>query len=158
MDVVIENLQGAAQGRRWYCRAVLNDSYPKSTRPSQPPPSRLELFDAGAGCLRAVLGGEIDFANATSLQQRISAACAERGARMLVLDMRGVEFMDSSGLRALLHLQRERADGGGGLALLGATSQVRGILTLTGLDGQLPAVDTLAQALELLGAEGEEQP
>jgi anti-anti-sigma factor len=152
MEQVIENLQGAALGRRWYCRAVLNDSDPKSTRPWQPPSSLLELFDAGAGCLRAVVAGEIDFANATSLQERLARACAERGARMLVLDLAGVEFMDSSGLRAILHLQRELEDLGGGLALLDPTSQVRGILTLTGLDRQLPALDTLAQAQELLGA------
>jgi anti-sigma B factor antagonist len=157
MNAVIENLQGAAQGRRWYCRAVLSDSRPRSTRPSQPPPSRLELFAAGAGCLRAVLAGEIDFANATSLQERIVAACAERGATALVLDVSGVEFMDSSGLRALLGLQRELESGGGGLALLAPTAQVRGILTLTGLDRQLPAVETLTQAQELLGVEREQQ-
>jgi anti-sigma B factor antagonist len=151
MGQVIENLQGAALGRRWYCRAVLNDSHPRSTRPQQPPSSRLELSSAGNGCLRAVVAGEIDFANATSLQTRISAACSERGARGLVLDMTEVEFMDSSGLRAILHLQRELVDGrGGGLVLLGPTPQVQGILTLTGLDRQLPAVETLAQALALL--------
>jgi anti-anti-sigma factor len=154
MEQVIENLQGAALGRRWYCRAVLNDSHPKSTRPQQPPSSRLELFGAGEGCLRAMVAGEIDFANATSLQTRISAACTERGARTLVLDLTGVEFMDSSGLRAILHLQRELVDGDGGLVLLGPTPQVRGILTLTGLDRQLPAVDTLAQALALLEVNG----
>jgi anti-anti-sigma factor len=154
MGPVIENLQGAALGRRWYCRAVLNDSHPKSTRPQQPPLSRLELFGAGEGCLRAMVAGEIDFANASSLQTRISAACEERGARALILDLRGVEFMDSSGLRAILHLQRELADGDGGLVLLGPTPQVRGILTLTGLDRQLPAVETLAQALALLGDNG----
>jgi anti-sigma B factor antagonist len=152
MDAVIENLQGAAQGRRWYCRAVVTDEDSKSTRPWQPPPSLLELFDAGAGCVRAVVAGEIDFANATSLRERISAACVEREARRLVLDMSGVEFIDSSGLRALLQLQRELSDGGGGLVLLGATRQVRGILTLTGLDGELRAVETLSQALALLGA------
>ena len=156
MDAVIENLQGAAQGRRWYCRAPLSDSRPKSRRPPQPPPSRLEFVAAGADCLRAVLSGEIDFANATSLQARILAACAERGVRMLIVDMAGVEFMDSSGLRALLHLQRELEDRGGGLALLGPTQQVRGILTLTGLDGQLQAVDTPAQAQALLGAARDE--
>jgi anti-anti-sigma factor len=161
VNVMIENLQGAAHGRRWYCRAVLNDSHHKSTRPSQPPPSLLEIFDAGAGCVRAALSGEIDFANATSLQERILAACKERSANMLVLDVAGVVFMDSSGLRALLHLQRELADGDGGLALLSPTAQVRGILTLTGLDRQLPAAQTLAQARELLGAtreEDEKQP
>jgi anti-sigma B factor antagonist len=155
MGQVIENLQGAALGRRWYCRAVLNDSHPKSTRPPQPPSSRLELSSAGAGCLLAVVAGEIDFANATSLQTRISAACIERGARAVVLEMAEVEFMDSSGLRAILHLQRELADEhGGGVVLLGPTPQVRGILTLTGLDRQLPAVETLAQALALLEGDG----
>ncbi len=154
MEQVIENLQGAALGRRWYCRAVLNDSHPKSTRPQQPPPSRLELSGAGEGCLRATVTGEIDFANATSLQTRIVTACAERGARMLVLDLTGVEFMDSSGLRAILHLQRELAEGDGGLVLLDPTPQVRGVLMLTGLDRQLPAVDTLAQALALLHGAG----
>ncbi len=151
MDAVIENLQGAALRRRWYCRAVLNDSHPQSTRPPDPPPLLLELLGEDGGCLRAIVAGEIDFANATSLQARISAACAERGAHGLILDLTGVEFMDSSGLRAILHLQRELAGGRGGLVLLDPTPQVRGILTLTGLDRQLPAADTLEQAEALLG-------
>jgi anti-anti-sigma factor len=113
----------------------------------------LELLGAGPGRLRAVVAGEIDFANATSLQTQISAACAERDARALILDLAGVEFMDSSGLRAILHLQRELAGGDGGLVLLDPTPQVRGILTLTGLDRQLPAADTLAHAEALLGGD-----
>jgi anti-anti-sigma factor len=151
MGAVIENLQGAALRRRWYCRAVLNDSHPQSTRPPDPPPLLLELLGAGRGCLRAIVAGEIDYANATTLQTQISAACAERGAQALVLDLAGVEFMDSSGLRAILHLQRELVDGQGGLVLLDPTPQVRGILTLTGLDRQLPAADTLEHAEALLG-------
>jgi anti-anti-sigma factor len=145
-----ENLQVALAGRRWYCRAVLNDSHPQSTRPSDPQPPLLELRGDVEGCLRAIVAGEIDFANASTLQTRISEACAERGARALILDLAGVEFMDSSGLRAILHLQRELADGSGGLVLLGPTAPVRGILTLTGLDRQLPTVDTLEQAEALL--------
>jgi stage II sporulation protein AA (anti-sigma F factor antagonist) len=147
---VIENLQGAALRQRWYCRIVLNDSHSQSTRPPDPPPLALELLDAGPGCLRALVAGEIDFANALELQSRISTACVERGAPALVLDLVGVEFMDSSGLRAILHLQRELAGARGGLVLLGPTPQVRGILTLTGLDRQLPVADTLEQARTLL--------
>jgi anti-anti-sigma factor len=132
----------------------LNDSHPQSTRPSDPQPPLLELRGGDGGCLRAVVAGEIDFANASSLQTRISQACAERGTHALVLDLAGVEFMDSSGLRAILHLQRELADERGGLVLLGPTEPVRGILTLTGLDRQLPAADTLEQAEALLAADG----
>jgi anti-anti-sigma factor len=113
----------------------------------------LELLGAGGGCLRAIVAGEIDYANATSLQAQISTACAERGAQALILDLAGVEFMDSSGLRAILHLQRELVSGGGGLVLLDPTPQVRGILTLTGLDRQLPAADTLEHAEALLGGD-----
>ena len=157
LGAVSENLQLAMAGRRWYCRAVLNDSHPQSTRPSDPQPPLLELFDGESGCLRAVVAGEIDFANASLLQTRISEACAERGAQSLILDLAGVGFMDSSGLRALLHLQRELADKRGGLVLLDPTEPVRGILTLTGLDRQLPAADTLERAQALLAAGGQDE-
>jgi anti-anti-sigma factor len=151
MGSVIENLQAAALRRRWYCRVVLNDAHPQSRRPPDPPPLQLELDLVGPGCLRAVVGGEIDFGNAASLQRRISTACAERAAEALVLDLAGVEFMDSSGLRAVLQLQRELAGPRrGGLVLLDPTPQVRGILSLTGLDRQLPTADTLEQAHTLL--------
>jgi anti-anti-sigma factor len=133
----------------------LNDSHPPSTRPPEPPPL-LELDGGDRGCLRAIVAGEIDFANASSLQAQISTACAERETRTLILDVAGVEFMDSSGLRAILHLQRELAGARGGLVLLGPTPPVRDILALTGLDRQLPAADTLEQARVLLADIGGE--
>lgn len=156
MGLVIENLQAAELCRRWYCRAVLSDSHSQSTGSSEPPPASLEIRDGDGGSLRAVLAGEIDFANAFSLQARISAACAERSTRALVLDLTGVEFMDSSGLRAVLQLRGELTQAGGGLVLLDPTPQVRGILSLTGLDRQLPIADTQEQALALLAGEGRE--
>jgi anti-sigma B factor antagonist len=111
-----------------------------------PTPLTLE-FQAGDGRpLRAIVSGEIDFASAPSMQARIIGACEQRHARRLILDLTGVHFMDSSGLRVLLHLQRELAGDEGGLVLFGPTEEVRKLLTLTGLDQHLTVSDSLEQA------------
>ena len=48
------------------------------------------------------LSGEVDVSSAQMLEEAIVDACSA-GAREIVLDMGGVEFMDSTGLRAILH-------------------------------------------------------
>jgi anti-sigma B factor antagonist len=47
------------------------------------------------------LSGELDIASAPILEQALADACSA-GAREVVLDMSGLEFMDSTGLRAVL--------------------------------------------------------
>jgi anti-sigma B factor antagonist len=117
-----------------------------------PTPLLLE-FDGGDGDrpLRAIVSGEIDFASAPAMQARITAARAQRQAGSLILDLTAVEFMDSSGLRVILHLQRELTGAGGRLVLFGPTAEVRNTFTLTGLDRHLTVADTLEQAEALLG-------
>jgi anti-anti-sigma factor len=112
-------------------------------------------FAGGQGePLRAIVSGEIDFASAPSLQARIVAACERHHAHSLILDLAGVEFMDSSGLRVILHLQRELTSDSGRLVLLSPTHEVRNILTLTGLDQHLAVAPTIEQAEKLLAADG----
>jgi anti-anti-sigma factor len=48
------------------------------------------------------LSGEVDVSSAQMLEEAITEAC-EAGAKEILLDMAGVEFMDSTGLRAILH-------------------------------------------------------
>jgi anti-sigma B factor antagonist len=49
-----------------------------------------------------VLSGELDVASAQMLEDALAEACAA-GAGEIVLDLEGVEFMDSTGLRAILN-------------------------------------------------------
>jgi anti-sigma B factor antagonist len=53
-----------------------------------------------------VLRGELDAHTAPKLDEVIVALAAE-GAEQLVLDMGGVEFVDSSGLRSLIRARTE---------------------------------------------------
>jgi anti-anti-sigma factor len=119
-------------------------------RPADPTPLSLEFDTADAAALRAIVSGEIDFASAPSMQARVIAACERERATSLILDLEAVEFMDSSGLRVLLHLQRELSADDGALVLLGPTEEVRKILKLTGLDQHLAVAGTLEQAQTLL--------
>jgi anti-sigma B factor antagonist len=81
------------------------------------------------------------------MQAQIVSACAQHAEHRLVLDLAAVEFMDSSGLRAVLHVQRELSgEPHGGMMILGATEPVRKLLKLTGLERHLRVFDTLEQA------------
>lgn len=134
--------------------------YSLSNRPGHtaatagPAPLALEFEGGGGRPLRAIVTGEIDFAGAPSMQAQIVSACAEHTEHRLILDLSAVQFMDSSGLRAVLHVQRELSEEpGGGMVILGATEPVRKLLKLTGLERHLRVFDTVEQAETVL-AEG----
>jgi anti-sigma B factor antagonist len=77
------------------------------------------------------LQGELDLTSAPVFERELRVAEAATPAR-LVIDLGGLEFMDSTGLRALL-LARERAGGEGGhrLTLRHGPRQVQRVLELT---------------------------
>jgi anti-anti-sigma factor len=122
----------------------------RPSSPPLPPQLRLEMRGGGGMPLRAAVYGEIDYASAFSMQVRIAAACRRRRARGLVLDLAGVELMSSSGLAAILQLQREGACLRGGLVLAAPSPEVRRVLEITGLDARLLVVETCSEAEVLL--------
>ncbi len=56
----------------------------------------------------------------------------------IVIDLRGVTFMDSAGISALLWARRHSLERGGGVALVGAHPRVLRLLELTQLDHVFP--------------------
>jgi anti-anti-sigma factor len=76
---------------------------PVSDRPaSTAVAGRLVARTKSQGDVRTiVLGGEVDMASAQMLEETLAEACAT-GAKEIVVDLSGVEFMDSTGLSALL--------------------------------------------------------
>ncbi|HVR05872.1 MAG TPA: STAS domain-containing protein [Solirubrobacteraceae bacterium] len=122
----------------------------KLQRPTGPAPLRLRYAGGEGTPLLASVHGEVDYANAFSMQVRIAATCRRRQARGLILDLRCVEFMASCGFGAVLNLQREFACRRGGMVVCGPSAAVRKALALTGLDRRLILADTPAEAEALL--------
>ena len=93
---------------------------------------------------RAVVtvAGEVDLETASQLGEHALDALRDVCPHLL-LDLTGVTFMDSTGLKVLLSIQRRADLAGGSFAIAGAARPVRKILTLTGLDQTFTLYDSL---------------
>jgi anti-sigma B factor antagonist len=93
---------------------------------------------------RAVIsvGGEVDLETASQLGEHALDAVRDVSPHV-ALDLTGVTFMDSTGLKVLLSIQRRADLAGGSFAVAGATRSVRKILALTGLDQTFALYDSL---------------
>lgn len=78
------------------------------------------------------LTGELDLATVTRAE-RWARALYERGFTSLAFDLRGLTFIDSSGLRLLLELDRLAAAEGCRFAIIDGEGPTRRLLQLTGL-------------------------
>ena len=79
--------------------------------------------------------GEIDLATIDALQAEVDAAASE--ASPVVLDLRAVTFIDSAGLRLVLHNSRAIAD----FTVVRGPREVQRVFDLVGLDGRLTMLD-----------------
>lgn len=84
-----------------------------------------------------VVAGDLDVSSAGTLEQALIAAEQSRRAdEPLVIDMHGVEFMDSSGLRTLVAASLRAANRGTKVALRSARIELVRLLEITGLREQ----------------------
>jgi anti-sigma B factor antagonist len=86
--------------------------------------------------------GEIDLATVRALDAALRRA-ESYGLGAVVVDLRGVEFIGSSGLTALWSAQERAHSRGWSLAVAGCGSHVRHVLEITGLDRHFEVVTDL---------------
>jgi anti-anti-sigma factor len=79
------------------------------------------------------LAGRIDAATAPLVNRSVREAMAQ-GGRQIIIELREVTFLSSSGLRTLLLLARELRREGGDLILCSLQPQVAEVFHLTGFD------------------------
>ena len=85
--------------------------------------------------LVVAMRGELDVTDAASAAASLMAVAA--GGRQIIVDLKGLEFIDSSGLAALVLVRRQARRAGGDLLLAAPGRQVLRVLTLAGLTGFL---------------------
>lgn len=112
---------------------------------------RFELVELGPTANKIVLVGRLDSVTVGNVETPLTAAVAATG-RNAVLDLTGLEFLSSLGIRLLLSAARVVTRRGGKVVLFGAQPMVREVLSAMALDEVLPLVDTEAQAVARLGA------
>jgi anti-sigma B factor antagonist len=90
--------------------------------------------------------GRLTMVTAPELRAAVADAVAAGCARVVV-DLSGVEFIDSSGLGAVIGGLKTARQAGGDLRIAGPGEQVRMVLQLTNLDRVLRAHGSVAEAL-----------
>ena len=63
---------------------------------------------------------------------------------MVILDLRAVSFMDSTGVRMMIAADRQFRQRGASLVVVQGPPNLRRLFTLAGLDGHLKLVDQVA--------------
>jgi anti-sigma B factor antagonist len=77
--------------------------------------------------------GELDLASAPALESTLAHAFDVAGDGRVVLDLRELEFLDSSGLRALLTARRRAEDAGATFSLVAGHPGLERTLEIAGV-------------------------
>ena len=88
--------------------------------------------------------GDLDLDTA----HRVESALGElrdEGSGDLVLDLRGLTFMDSTGLRLVIRWHTAAQDEGFRFAIVPGSEVVQRVLQLTGMDEHVPVAEPLAK-------------
>jgi anti-sigma B factor antagonist len=110
--------------------------------PPHPEPFFVEVLDE-PGAVRVVPHGELDRFSRRRLLAEVGRRLTD-GAPLVVVDLGQTTMLDSSGLQALIELDRAAASGGHRIAFVPGPSQVQRVLRLTGMLDRLPFVRTAA--------------
>jgi anti-anti-sigma factor len=105
--------------------------------------------DAHPGAVVVAPRGDVDLATVGEVR----AAC-EAADGPLVLDLRRVKFLDTSGLRLVLELQRRAESRGTGFAVVQGAPRVQRLFEIAGLTHRLRFVGAPEEALADGAADG----
>jgi len=97
------------------------------------------------------LAGDLDYGECSAFRMSIDRILKSE-PRAAVVDLSGLEYLDSSGLGLLLSMSKEYVIVGGRLVLV-TNQTVDNILSLTRLNGIFATATTMEEAVQVLGSE-----
>lgn len=107
-------------------------------------------IEKAGGILLVGVFGELDHHNAAKLRESVDRKITSGGVTDVVIDFSGLELMDSSGIGVIMGRYRLIESVGGRLCVSGASSPIRKIIELSGLENLITICDTAQQAIKIL--------
>jgi anti-sigma B factor antagonist len=111
---------------------------------------QITIVDDTGTTAKVVLSGKLDIAGAEAIA--LPLATLAGGKTGLVVDMAGVSFLASIGIRHLVSASKALARRGGRLVLLNPNAMVTDVLTTSGVVELMPIVHSDAEAASALNA------
>ncbi len=104
--------------------------------------ARFEFETGERGALALVtLRGELDLPATPQLEPELERLAEVPGIEAVVLDLRGLDFLDSSGLRLILVADRRLRDGDRRLVLVRGLQHVQRVFEITRMTERLEFID-----------------
>jgi anti-sigma B factor antagonist len=89
------------------------------------------------------VSGDFDLSTVPSFEAELEPSVA---AKLVVIDLAGCTFIDSSALRALVNARRRVAETGGTLGLVAPSQPARRVLQVAALDRFVPVWESVHEA------------
>ena len=99
------------------------------------------------GMVRLALAGEFDLSSSAQIED-VLRDIEDEGPALLVLDLRELTFMDSTGLRVMVSADARARDDSRRLAVVQGPESVHRVFRITGLDDHLDMIETPEAALD----------
>jgi anti-sigma B factor antagonist len=113
------------------------------------------LFDLNVSerdeCAVLAVTGELDVATAPQLRQE-AVRLTTLGQSRIVIDLSGVDFLDSTGLGVIVGVLKRARTHGGDLVVAGAEDHVRKVFDITRISDVVAMYDTADDACAAFGA------
>lgn len=113
-------------------------------------------LDEVADARKVELVGAIDAASITDLTNFVDKLY-DTGTRWFLVDMRGIKYVNSTGLGSLVKYADQFTSRGGGMVLFALPPKVKVIIKMLGLDSFFPIVNSLDDALEQVRNQGQKE-
>ena len=107
---------------------------------------QVEVHRNGAAAVVAV-SGELDLASGPELEAQLDQLTGP-DVQLVVIDLRGLDFMDSTGLIILVRAHQRLAGEGCEMGLVKGSQQVQRLLDVTGVSERLRLVDAPEELLD----------
>ena len=109
---------------------------------------KVDIIGPDGDCAVLRITGELDAYTAPFLRDRMRDLTAV-GVRHVIVDLRGVDFLDSTGLGVLVGGLKRFREHGGSLAPVATKTSILKIFQITGLTSVLPPRSSVADAIDV---------
>ncbi|NLV27725.1 MAG: STAS domain-containing protein [Methanomicrobiales archaeon] len=111
--------------------------------------SNLEITDRiQAGIIILDISGRVDAATSSKMEEELGKK-VDSGAINIILNLKDLSYISSSGLRVILASLKKVKSSGGKIALVSLQPGPAEVFKMTGFDRLFPICDTIDGALEL---------
>ena len=107
---------------------------------------KTQINDDGQGINTLALSGSLDTKSTSQLESE-GISIISKGCKALIFDFSGLEFISSSGLRAIYIIAKKVMSLGGKLVSCGASGVVKDALTMSGFDSFILLKNIHAEAV-----------